>query len=413
MFLQAIKFTTSVAVALTLTLPLAAPAFESPKNKALLSMPMSHPQEASSLEQYTRYYGNNKNFANSNMNSNKGNNSKDNFPEVNDSTLIDLGNDPLPSAYKALFDYILPSPDQHQGTLGTSSYINAGSCHFMATTGAMEILMNMDLPKEERLPGGNSDLSERWLMNMGDDLYPTSWLANNILMFNDYGGGMLNQNYRYTKGSYFFRYSVKYNWRNHLPSNWSNLLVKTPKVERQVLFGKRNLSSRYDVAVMSDKTVERIKRALVVKQGPVLVVYNDSEVWHAILVVGYDDHDSEEAVNNSNNSSDTRCPFVKSMLTNLNSSHRKKIENAMAKDGGCAEKGVFYVRESEYFPEPFYSKHDSNYDYDLKRKGEEQVYVGTTTKRSYEWAKYLASYAISIYRPDASEAPFPPHPYEE
>ncbi|MBF0364079.1 MAG: hypothetical protein HQK50_00825 [Oligoflexia bacterium] len=309
---------------------------------------------------------------------------EDDFQAISDADDIGLGNDPLPSSHTTLLDYVLPSPAQHTGNT------DAGSCLFMALTGAMEILMNKDYPREERVSEGQTDLSERWLMNRSAySPYDSSWLVNNIYIYNNEGGALLNKDYRFTKGYYRLKYSVKVNWRNNMPSNWRTLLQKTPKVERKLLFGKRSLDSRFDVAVMSDKTVERIKRALVEFQGPVLIVYNNSEYWHAVLVVGYDD-------NASMDTKDKQCPYVKYNMQSLSSYHYNSVAVAM-KQQGCNNQGVFYVRESGYYAPDFYQQLDQLYDYDLRNKGEEQNYVAPFVKREYEWVKYLANYAIAIY----------------
>jgi hypothetical protein len=247
---------------------------------------------------------------------------------------------------------------------------------------------------------GPTDLSERWLMNVDSSADRGNWIINKSAVFNDFGGGVLNKDYRYTKGGYGNNYSLRHNWVNELPSDWKQkMLTKTPKIERQVIFKSRSVRSRNNVAVMSNRTIEKIKRALVENQGPVLVVYKD-DVWHAVVIVGYDDEDSMGEENKN-------CKFTRKAISHLSAFPRWKARRAIAR-GGCEDKGVFYVRESEYYDESFYQKSDILYDYDLTRVGEEAPYVAPYVKREYEWIKYLGNHAVSIYRADVDKAPFPP-----
>ncbi|MBF0364601.1 MAG: hypothetical protein HQK50_03465 [Oligoflexia bacterium] len=310
----------------------------------------------------------------------------------------------LPSSYKALLEYVLPAPLQHQGSNDNYDYVNAGSCFFMAATGAMEILMNMDVAPENRQSDGLSDLSERWLMTVPEVASRGNFIVNRILTFNDYAGGVLNKDYRYTKGGYNeYNYSVRHNWVNELPGDWEKkILVKTPKIETKVIFMAAAPGAKNKVGVMSDRTIEKVKQHLVEKQGPVQVVYNESGVWHSVLIVGYDDNDTMDG-------EVKECPFTKKTIRSLGFFHRWKAKRAMARGGGCEEKGVFYVRESEYHEnDPFYQKLDKVYDYDLQREGEEAPYAAPFVKREYEWLKYLGNHAVGISRVDVDKARFPP-----
>src|SRR5688572_25636062 len=66
-------------------------------------------------------------------------------------SFVVLASDPgLPSSYTELIQYTIPSPDQGK----------SGSCLYMASTGAMEILLNKSLGLQSPPINGNTDLAE-------------------------------------------------------------------------------------------------------------------------------------------------------------------------------------------------------------------------------------------------------------
>lgn len=307
-------------------------------------------------------------------------------------------NSRVPSRYTALIPYILPSPDQNQGEWGTSSSGNASTCLQMASTGAMEMLMNMDVAPEERVSEGQTDLSERWLI-AGEKMSGIKSNRTDIVkVFNHYNGGMLNKHYRFTMGDVDGMYSVKYNWYNKLPSNWRSKLVNTPKVYTKKIFGSLDDKTRWDVAVMTELTIKKVKQALIKYKGPVLILLNSEEFWHAVLIVGYDDNETIKG----------KCPYVKDALSYLRPDHAQKVRRKLIAQGGCRKRGVFYVRDSEYYDSDLYPEYDVMYDYDLEYEGEERPYIKPYLKRSYDWLKYLGNYAAIIYRKDINAAKFPP-----
>ena len=301
------------------------------------------------------------------------------------------------SSHMSMIPYVLASPNQ----------LDAGSCLFMANTGAMEILVNQHTPLEDISYDGDTDFSERWLMN-ASDLTPRSlrsyYLTDTLYTFNHFGGGLLNRDYRYTagyvketvgggiikadpneEGAYF---SLYYNWINELPNDWQSSVAATPPAERTVIFVDplRNDNSKWNVGLMNDDIVERIKRSLREKNAPVIVIYNHYLYWHADIVVGYDD-----AVDIGG------CPMVESTLSYFEekdaTAYVSKIENHMAQEGGCGERGVFYVRDSIYDGgrgEPMYNYSDQ---YNFEEKYSKRIIA-----RSYDWVKYLANHAYSYHR---------------
>ena len=187
------------------------------------------------------------------------------------------------------------------------------------------------------------------------------------------------------EGAYF---SLYYNWINELPNDWQSSVAATPPAERTVIFVDplRNDNSKWNVGLMNDDIVERIKRSLREKNAPVIVIYNHYLYWHADIVVGYDD-----AVDIGG------CPMVESTLSYFEekdaTAYISKIENHMAQEGGCGERGVFYVRDSIYDGgrgEPMYNYSDQ---YNFEEKYSKRIIA-----RSYDWVKYLANHAYSYHR---------------
>jgi hypothetical protein len=302
-----------------------------------------------------------------------------------------------PAKNKELVDYALASPNQ----------FDAGSCLFMANTGSMEILMNQGLGAAEIKYDGKTDLSERYLMN-ASTLVPQDIMryavSDTVYTYNHFGGALLNSDYPFTAGYIKStssggvapataeedgaEFSCKYNWISELPSDWKTKLVVTPNVERTLIFLDPNLdkNSRWRVALMDKDVVERIKWELRTKNAPVVVVYNHYLYWHSSVVVGYDDAYSTGG-----------CPMVDSMLKyfaqNDADAYVTKIKDHMTKQGGCTDKGAFYVRDSIYDggeEEPMYS-YSKKYSFTKK-------YSKRIVLRSYNWVTYVANHAYTIHR---------------
>ena len=93
----------------------------------------------------------------------------------------------------SLIDYVLASPNQ----------FDAGSCLFMTTTGAVELLMHQHTDLDAVEYNGDTDLSERFLMSAYQDV-PSStlryWLTDTVYTYNHFGGSMLNRDYPFTAG---------------------------------------------------------------------------------------------------------------------------------------------------------------------------------------------------------------------
>ncbi len=300
------------------------------------------------------------------------------------------------TSYNRLEKFILESPNQE----------DAGSCLYMANTGAMEMILNQITDKEIK-NDGDTDISERYLMN--SDNYARSiidyTMTDLIRTFNYNKGALLNRDYPFTvgwvkkdasghrtesaEGVEGAEFTAEYNWINKLPDNWRELLIPTPKVTRTILFLDPNLNSNsiWNVGIMNDDVINRVKYELRTKNAPVVVIYNHYLVWHTVVIVGYDDEAGfgEE------------CPMVTATLKYFREkgkdSYADKIEARINADGGCSKKGIFYVRDSisDGDKDTAIYHYGGNVDF-------EDSYSKKIVYHSYDWLKYLGNHAYSVHR---------------
>lgn len=297
------------------------------------------------------------------------------------------------SSFVSEADTFTDAHDISTYTLASPNQFDAGTCLFMATTGAMEMLMNQRFPLDQIAYKGNTDLSERYLMNvatdvLSEDITPYA-LTDMIYAYNFLQGSVLDLDYPFildfdSEGNL----SAATNWENDLPVNWPDMLATTPTAERTVIFVDplRDENSRWRVAIADHDIIAIIKHELVSKNAPVVIVYNHFNYWHSDIIVGYDD-----------NLTSGGCPMVVESLRYY--LKKGKINNVvkillhMLKLGGCSDKGVFYVRDSIYDGGP----DEPDYVYN-----EEIPFVGKYSKRiierTYNWVLYLANHGYTIHR---------------
>jgi hypothetical protein len=288
-----------------------------------------------------------------------------------------------------LLDYVLPSPDQEEG----------GTCLYMASTGAMEILLNMQSDLTDARPDGATDLSERFLMNAGKDHQSGNWKTDAVLLFNREEGAVRNRDYRYTKGwtksvngstqpaapnARGAVYGTQFNWTYGLSEKVRAKKIQTPRIKRDIFFEDPE-SNLWNTGIMERPIITQVKKHLREKNSPVMAIYNHEGYWHAAVIVGYDDdvvHDE--------------CPFVHEFMEKfegdpVQGDYVKQIRSAKNEQGGCRTKGVFYVRDSIY--------EDSSqpiYDYDPAVKGEEKPYSKPLVQLEYEWLLYLGNHVYTV-----------------
>jgi hypothetical protein len=298
-----------------------------------------------------------------------------------------------------LLPFVLASPNQ----------FDAGSCLFMANTGAMEILLNQHTPPEDIKYDGDTDLSERYLMSAYDHAPASNlpyFLTDLLYTYEAVGGSLLNRDYNFCAGYVVesadgsvspakstdenARLSCSYNWFDMMPDDWKSMLVPTPPADRTIIAvdPKRDDNSRWRVALFDDDTVERIKYELRTKNAPVIVIYNHYLYWHANVVVGYDDTVASDG-----------CPMVTNSIEyfeeNGAASYANAIRAHMDTQGGCSQSGVFYVRDSIYEGD----SDEPDYDYSTAEVTiQKEKYAERLIKLDYNWVKYLGNHTYTVHR---------------
>lgn len=342
-----------------------------------------------------------------------------------------VGRDPvtgLPFRYEDLTDHLLPSPDQDE----------AGSCLYMALTGAAEFFLNRQRrfwnPFFRPRSDGPTDLSERYFMGLNgvdeSDSNVPDWRTDMVYMFNQNStrarAGVLNRNYRFTKGWYVNHangdlqpshegaegasYGTSFNWIEGWNEVAEKRYVRLPEFSREVLYADAN-RDQWATGTAPADAVERIKESLVRNRAPVVVIYNHFRYWHAVLIVGYKD-DAE-----------TTCPFVNRFVDYMkqkaaearqqaevaraagNLAEATRLERAAAKTeraalgteqpyqaaGGCSGKGTFLVRDSIYGLDS-----EPAYDYDPTRTDDDGHYSKLLVEHEYEWVRYMTNHAFQV-----------------
>jgi|GEM_PF-895319 len=208
---------------------------------------------------------------------------------------------PLPTFYASLVPYIQPGPDQGE----------TNTCWFVASTGAMELLLNKKDNIRRPKIGGKNDLAESFIMHQKDfyDENIEHFIQEVVLRFN-HGeavhiskwpfNAFLNEGYT--------DYSV---WNVH-PDFFNLPRIKVPQIKTKLLFSK---GRKWATEVLEESDIIAMKRALIETKSPLIVNYNDDGYWHVVLIVGYDD--------------------------------RKKGVCYELEKEQCNEKGSFYVRDSD------------------------------------------------------------------
>lgn len=318
--------------------------------------------------------------------------------------------------YNELVPYILPSPHQE----------DSGTCLYMSLTGIAEWWLARLNPNVSREPNGPLDLSERFLINASDNKKYSSkvkdWRTDSIEIFNEAGHAALNSHYPFTKGWYRLdsegevyparpnatgsQYGVNINWFDQLKSIRSGL-VTLPKFKKEIIFADPE-GNEWNVGLNPPNIVQRVKDALWTKRAPIQVIYNHESVWHSVYIVGFDD----ERLNRD-------CGFVessaryfgelaeeftqdadvaktekerKSLLrkAKIQRENQKKLNMSYRSAGGCRGKGVFYVRNSE-----FYGR-EGTYDYFTDLAKDVRPYSPSVLLFEYEWLEHLANHIVQI-----------------
>lgn len=178
----------------------------------------------------------------------------------------------LPSKYTELLKYVQPGPDQGE----------TGTCLFVASTGAMELIANKKEGIKNPQPYGKYDLSESYLINARVWSSGKSFWEEAFLRFN-WGYGIHIDDWPYD--GWNDQQEDQTVWNSRTIANMRK--VQLPKVETIRLFIHGN---RWSTRVLDDSHIQQIKEALWKYKSPILANYNDDGFWHVITIVGYDDN---------------------------------------------------------------------------------------------------------------------------
>lgn len=206
------------------------------------------------------------------------------------------------SSFTDLNKYVVTSPNQGE----------AVTCLFMASTGAMEILLSKKLGFKKPKTNGPTDISERYLITMSSSFVPQprSWFEDPFLMFNS-GEAILAKDLSFEAYTEDGHDSVEV-WNR--PTDFEKLpKISLPKVDTVFLF---SVGNKYSMGVLDESHVIQVKDALLKYKSPIITIGNDQAFWHATVIVGFDD-DAE----------DGSC---------------YELNSSVCKD----KKGAFYVRDS-------------------------------------------------------------------
>ena len=179
----------------------------------------------------------------------------------------------LPVRFTGLNDYVLVAPNQGQ----------VNTCLFMASTGAMEILLNKKMGIRNPQVDGPTDLSERYLISEVASGRSHSWFEDAFLKF-DSGVAVLNRDMPFES---FNEVGDINNDVWNVPSIFETApRIKLPKVDTISLFS----FDKFSRGVLDQSHLQKVKEALVKYQSPIITVGNDEDYWHVTVIVGYDDN---------------------------------------------------------------------------------------------------------------------------
>jgi hypothetical protein len=181
----------------------------------------------------------------------------------------------LPKSFTDLNAYVVTAPNQ--GDVVT--------CLFMASTGAMEILLSKQLRIKHPKQLGITDISERYLISMRNSSpvpYRT-WFEDAFMIFNT-GEAILAKDMPFEAYDEYGDENLNI-WNT--PDNFETApRIKLPKVDTVFLF---SVGDKYSKNVLDESHVLKVKQALVEHKSPIITIGNDEAYWHATVITGYDD----------------------------------------------------------------------------------------------------------------------------
>lgn len=183
----------------------------------------------------------------------------------------------MPSRYNELLPYVQAAPDQGE----------TNTCWFMASTGAMELLLNKRDKIKNPKPNSINDLSESFLIWQNDFYDPTNlsthFIEEVVKKFN-HEEAVLNKDWPFFAKKADGTDNMEV-WERHV--NFDLLPRKAvPPLDTVFLFAR---GRRYAKYVLTPGDITSVKEALIKYKSPVIINYNDDGYWHVVLIVGYDD----------------------------------------------------------------------------------------------------------------------------
>jgi C1A family cysteine protease len=183
----------------------------------------------------------------------------------------------LPHRYIELLKFVQKAPDQGE----------TNACWFVASTGAMELLLNQKDHIIRPKVNGKNDLSESFLIWQSDYYDPghkkRHFIEEVVLRFNH--GEAIHQKF-WPFNAYDEDGQVNMDVWNIHPQFELLPRMKIPSIKTQLLFSR---GKKYSTYVLESKDIQTMKEALVKHRSPLIVNYNDEGFWHVVLIVGYHD----------------------------------------------------------------------------------------------------------------------------
>lgn len=178
--------------------------------------------------------------------------------------------------YLDLIKFIQPAPNQGE----------TNTCWFMASTGAMELLLNKKHDIQWPKKNGPYDLSESFAIHQydyWDAEDPQEHFLENIIARFNHGEAIHHKHWPIPlleDGS--ADWGV---WNLH-PEFSTLPRMKVPSLKSELLFAR---GRRWATNVLSAADISLMKETLALRKSPLIVNYNDDGYWHVVLIVGYND----------------------------------------------------------------------------------------------------------------------------
>lgn len=208
-----------------------------------------------------------------------------------------------PKEFLELLPYVQAAPNQG----------DTNTCWFMASTGAMELLLNKVNNVKNPPTLGPYDLAESfliWQKRFHDTQYPPQHFIQELVKDFNFKEAIHAKDWPFNALTSDGRTNMGV-WEKH-PEFVTLPRIKVPELKSELLFSKGR--KRYSTNVLDESDLEVLRETLAKRKSPIIVNVNDEDYWHVVLIVGYDDNATGSCY---------------------------QIE-----ESECNKKGAFYVRDS-------------------------------------------------------------------